>query len=879
MGPNTRSAGYVAGSGTRTLTFRYTVQEGDADADGVSVGANALSGGTIAGASGDPVSPVFEGLPPQAGHKVDAAGPVVLEVEIVSRPDRNDTYAAGEPIEVAVTFDEDVHVTGDPVVTLALGGGSRQAALASGSGTDTLTFRYVVQEGDADADGVSIAANALTGGVIEDAHGNAVDRTFVALPADRGHMVRAAAAAARIRDVRISSRPAAAGTYVEGEGIEIAVTFDRKVHVTGDPVLTLSVGGRSRSAALAGGSGTYTLTFRYTVQEGDVDDDGVSIAANALAGGTIEDADGTAADLRFDALDRQARHRVGPEITVALEVPALSVGTPWTTDLAGVLREVGAGDYGRLQAASEHPDVVAAHASGTIVTVTPVREGVGVVVVAATRARVVLLLSVTVGASAAEKAVLGDALATIGRGLLWSATNTIGSRLDMAGDARAPRADVRYAAPESGLAETGWPAGGAADGVPGAMGGVPGAMGGDPDAAGLAWQTTGVPTRRDFGFEMPLIGIGSQAVSWGVWGGGDYWAFDSEPEAGAYDGDMASGYLGVDARGEAWVAGVAVSHAQAEVSYEFGGAAPGAGTLETELTTVHPYVQWSPHDRARLWAILGFGTGEALAVRDGEDAGPPADLSMTMGVAGLRFELGRTLGVDLAVRGDAGFAELETGDGLAAVEGLSVGVHQVRVGFEGSWPLELRGGTLVPFVDIGGRFDGGDGQTGGGLEVAGGVRFRSANVGVELKGRTVAMHAADGYAENGLSAAIVVGPSTDGRGWSLSLAPRWGGAADMTDMLWRRDYRRGTGGMRPGWGLAGRVGYGAGLSQRPGLVTSFGEFDLSARDRRRVRFGVSYSLRGTSWQPPVYLELAGERVELYPVETDHRLVLTGRAHF
>ncbi|MDE0350320.1 MAG: hypothetical protein OXM56_11520, partial [Gammaproteobacteria bacterium] len=588
VGPNTRSAEYVAGSGTDTLTFRYTVQEGDVDADGVSVAANALSGGAIAGASGDPVSPIFAGLPAQRGHRVDAARPVVAEVRIVSSPGRNDTYDAGEAIDVGVTFNEVVHVTGDPVLVLSLGGGSRQAALASGSGTETLLFRYTVREDDLDRDGISIAANALTGGVIQDGLGNAVDRTFAALPAARGHKVDATSPAARVLEVGVSSRPAAAGTYAEGDGIEITVTFDRAVHVTGDPVLTLSVGGRSRAAGLVSGSGTPSLIFRYIVQTGDVDDDGVSVAANALSGGTIEDGDGKAADLRFEALEAQDGHRVGPEITVELDVPALSIGTPWSADLAGVLSEVGVRNYGALVATSEQPGVVSAHAAGTVVTVTPVREGAGMVVVTATNARLVLSLAVTVGASTAEKAVLGDALATIGRGLLWSATNTIGTRLDMAGDGRTRPSDVLYAVPESGLRETGWSTAGPVDGVPGSMGG-------HPAAGGLEWQTTGYPTRRDFGFEMPLIGIGSKAVSWGVWGGGDYWAFDGEPEAGAYDGDMTSGYLGVDARGEAWVAGVAVSHAQADVSYEFGGDAPGAGTLETELTTVHPYVQWSPH--------------------------------------------------------------------------------------------------------------------------------------------------------------------------------------------------------------------------------------------------------------------------------------------
>ena len=714
-----------------------------------------------------------------------------------------------------------------------------------------------------------------------------MDRTFAALAADDTRKVRTAAAAARVVRVGISSQRPPAGTYVEGDGIEFTVTFDRVVHVTGDPVLTVSVGGRSRAAALVSGSGTENLRFRYVVQAGDADEDGVSVAANALdlAGGAITDDDGNAVDLASPSVGPQLGHRVGSETVVELEALALAIGEPWRADLADVVTAVGVGHYGALRATSEQPDVVSARTDGTVLTVTPVGEGAGVVVVRATRTRLVLVLNVSVQASAAEKAVLADALATVGRGLLWSAANTIGTRLEMA-DRETPLASrPRYAIPDSAALEGPWPAGAGVAAAPGGLGphdGMGPHNGRGPHAgpAGLHWQTTGYPAHRNAAFEMPLIGIGTPAVSWGVWGGGDYWSFGSEPEGGAYDGDMTSGYLGVDARGEAWVAGVAVSYAQADVDYEFAGNAPGEGTLDTELTTIHPYVQWSPHERARLWAILGFGTGEALAVRDGAQAGEAADLSMAMGLAGLRFELGRLQGLDLAVRGDAGFAELETGDGLAAVEGLAVGVQQVRVGVEAAWELQFGSGTLAPFLDIGGRYDGGDGQTGGGLEVAGGVRYRASNVGFELKGRTVAVHGAEGYSEHGVSAAIVVGPSMDGRGWSLSLAPRWGGAADITDMLWRRDYRRAMGRSEPpGWGLAGRVGYGTGLAEHPGLLTSFGEFDLAGRDRRRMRFGVGYGVERTPSRPPLYVELAGERVELYAAGADHRLTLTGRASF
>ena len=845
VGGESRDAAFVSGSGTDTLTFRYVVQEGDVDEDGVSIAASALTGGVIASASGDPVTRTFEAVPAQSAHKVDALRPVAVSVIIATTPAQGDTYRAGEHIEITVTFDEEVHVTGKPVLTVSVGQESRQASFVSGSGTETLTFRYSVRQGDLDEDGISIAANTLTGGVIEDARGNAAERAFAAVGASDGHRVDATRSpAAGVTDVRLSSRPETARTYTADEPVEVTVTFDRTVHVTGNPLLTISVGGRSRSAAFASGSGTRSLLFRYVIQADDVDEDGISIAANALSGGAIEDDDGRAVNRAFSAIAAQREHRVGPEIVVNLEPLALSVDETWSADLAPVLEQVGADAFGVLRAFSDNPGVVTVRMADTVLTLTPVSEGTATISVDATNVPLSLSFSVAVRTSAAEKAVITDALATVGRGLLWSAANTIGRRLDMDGREPSPRRhDPRMASQ--------WAADGvASDPSPATDERWSDGFNDSVESRRLRWQTTGYPSRRDMAFEMPLTGIGSRALSWGVWGGGDYFSFASAPESGSYDGDLTSAYLGVDARGVRWVAGLALSRSEAEVSYEFAGAPSGAGTLETELDSVYPYVQWSPHDRARMWAILGFGTGEATAVRDGEEGGDPADLSMSMGLAGLRFELGRALGLDLAVRGDAGFLQLETGDGLAAVDDLSVSVQQVRLGIEMSRPFSLGSGAWAPFLEIGGRYDGGDGQSGGGVEVAGGLRYRGPVVGFEIKGRTLATHGAEGYSEDGVSAVFLVGPSIGGRGWTFSLTPRWGGASDATDLFWRSDYSRIPGrGARPGWGLGGRLGYGVGLRERPGIVTPFGEFDLAQRDRRRMRLGVRYQVDATAWQP------------------------------
>ena len=891
IGANTRAAPLAAGSGTEALQFRYAVVEDDRDDDGISIAANALTGGVIEDAGGRPVSRAFAALKADRRHRVNGAQPPlarVLEggVAISSAP-RGGEYGSGESIEMTVTFDQVVHVTGTPELALSIGANTRAAPLAAGSGTKALQFRYAVVEDDRDDDGISIAANALTGGVIEDAGGRPVSRAFAALEADPNHRVHGAQQPlARVLDggVRISSTPVASGLYVPDEAIEVTVRFDQMVHVTGAPVMTLSIGANSREAGFQSGSGTKALLFRYVVMEDDRDDDGISIAANALTGGLIEDDRGRAANRDFPATPAQRAHRVGPATVtvVRLDVPALSPGQPWRTDLAEVLAQVGIRSHGELEVAAESAAVARVEIDGTRLTVVAVAEGMTTVVVTATRARLRVVLAVEVRTDPAERAVVEDALAAVGRGMLWNAVDTIGARLELvdgqrsAQDERWPGTDRR------------WPEPGA--GPPDAFASGPSGPGGtfaderaqfDGPSAPSAPSAEGALGRRDVAFNLSLGDVRPGRLSWGVWGAGDYRSFEAEPEQGSFDGDLVSGFLGVDVKGANWVVGVAGSRARAEVDYAFtGDAVSGKGALDIEVDSYYPYLQWSPAERVRLWGMLGFGSGEVTPERDGRDVGLAADLSMTLGAAGARVELGRRLGMDLALRGDAGFLQLETDEGVGPAHDLTVGVHHARLGVTGSWSYVLGDGLLTPFVEANARFDGGDGLGGAGLEVAGGVRYRGPVLGMELKGRTLAAHGADGYSESGLAGAVVFGRD-GGEGWSFALAPRWGRTADATDLAWRGDYRglAAGSGLRPSWGVAGRLAHGFPLRERPGIVTPFGEYDLTHGDRARTRVGMSYRLAGTPWQPPLYLELAGERVRIAPDDTDHRVVLTGRAAF
>ena len=91
-----------------------------------------------------------------------------------------------------------------------------------------------------------------------------------------------------VSSIAIVSSPARGDTYELGEIIEVAVEFDIAVTATGRPQMALTIGTESRHATFSRLDGQ-SLYFAYDVHEEDRDEDGISIAANALIldGGTI----------------------------------------------------------------------------------------------------------------------------------------------------------------------------------------------------------------------------------------------------------------------------------------------------------------------------------------------------------------------------------------------------------------------------------------------------------------------------------------------------------------------------------------------------------------------------------------------------------------
>lgn len=145
----------------------------------------------------------------------------------------NGAYRAGQMVDVQVTFDRAVYVTGTPQLALSAAPGSR-ADYVSGSGTTKLTFRYVVNQGDAtpDLDYTCTSALSLNGGTIRDAASNDTQLTLFepGTPGSLGYIEEAG----RSAGVRIQ------GSITAGARQLVCLTGFRRTATNGEPYVEIT---------------------------------------------------------------------------------------------------------------------------------------------------------------------------------------------------------------------------------------------------------------------------------------------------------------------------------------------------------------------------------------------------------------------------------------------------------------------------------------------------------------------------------------------------------------------------------------------------------------------------------------------------------------
>ena len=300
--------------------------------------------------------------------------------------------------------------------------------------------------------------------------------------------------------------------------------------------------------------------------------------------------------------------------------------------------------------------------------------------------------------------------------------------------------------------------------------------------AGLRSRTV---SERDLltGTSFSLTGeAGATGGAASLWGRGAVSRFDGREGDLTLDGEVASAMLGADwTRGSgsgAWTAGLLMAHSRGAGSYR----GVSEGKVESTLTGLYPYGRYAVNERVTLWGTAGYGTG-TLTLTPKDQPAMTTGMDLAMGAVGLRGVVVAAPaggGPELSVKSDA-MAVRTTSEKTTGLAAADAEVTRLRLGLEGNWRgLEAGGGVLAPRLEIGVRHDGGDAETGFGLDLGGGLAWSHAGSGVsaEVSGRGLLTHESRGFRDRGLAGSLAWDPRPDSdRGVSLRLTQTMGASA------------------------------------------------------------------------------------------------------
>ena len=804
------------------------------------------------------------------------AAPAVVSVALTSDPDAagpdDDTYAIDDVVRATVTFSAAVTVDttgGRPGLELDFDGTAKPAAYDSGSGSTALVFTYQVAEGDADADGIAIGANRLTlnGGTISASSDTLVGAvlTHAAVPAQPAHRVDGV-------------RPTLSSAATASDGASIVLTLSEPLDEDNGPSdtdFTVEVDGSA--AALSGppavSGRTVTLTLATAVTFGQ-----------AMTVGYTDPTPGNDANAVQDTVGNDADSFTGEAVTNT--VPASNDAT---------LRALAVSD------------------GGTAVPLTPVFDPATAVYRApVTNAAATVTVTVTPNDEDAEVAFLdehGAPLPDADRNTpghqvtLEVGDNTIRVRItarDSATTATYTVTITRAASSEGTRFAAAWlarfartVAGQVAEAVSGRLEGDSGPhvtvggerLDGSGEAAlarhkdqdgdeGPAKSRTGreILLRSAFHLESGGNETGTPAIA--AWGEIASGRFDAETDGLAMDGEVTTALVGADLSAGRWLAGAAFSHGEGE-----GSLAPATerdgGKAESRLTSVHPYARVKLGERMSVWGLAGYGTGQ-LALSTAQDTPIETNLRMRMGAVGARGILvpaPEGEGFELALKTDALWMRVRS-NAAGELAGVKADARRLRLLLDASHHFETGdGATLTPRFEVGLRRDGGDAETGAGMEVGAGLRYARSGFTVEGSVRALLAHEASEYEEWGASGSVRVDPGVNGRGISLRVTPTLGAGPSGVERLWSAPdssaLARGTR-FEPGRRLDAEVGYGLAAPRGFGVATPYAGLSLAGDRERAWRAGARWKLA-----PDFTLGLEGSRRERAGDKPREALMLRG----
>jgi hypothetical protein len=352
---------------------------------------------------------------------------------------------------------------------------------------------------------------------------------------------------------------------------------------------------------------------------------------------------------------------------------------------------------------------------------------------------------------------------------------------------------------------------------------------------------------------IPRLGNSSLAASLNgritVWGHADYRSLsgNNTDYPLGYDGNVSGFHAGADMTFGRFLVGISASQFDGDLDYEYSGntgqvnlRAPLKGLYQIDARTLSPYVNWSWNANSGIWTMASFGAGD-VELSDPDMASEQSETSLQAFAAGVDLRLiTAQSGFSLTVKGAAWTGQMELDENSSRISGLAVNVRRIQMSFEGAYRIGLASkGVFQPFIEAGMRGDGGDGQTGLGLELGGGARLALPSAGLRFTGQGRALVAHKGNIDEWGFGGMLSYSHGDHTGPTLELGSYTGHTLGGTQKIWNdaawfAEHTRGRAKTR----LQSLLGYGFALTA--GTVMPYTGIELERGVNTRM--GAEYRL-------------------------------------
>ena len=336
-----------------------------------------------------------------------------------------------------------------------------------------------------------------------------------------------------------------------------------------------------------------------------------------------------------------------------------------------------------------------------------------------------------------------------------------------------------------------------------------------------------------------------------LWGfgftaGGDYRSIGSGQGADVgWDGDVISGHLGFDVRPvRELLLGLTAGVSQATTTFEVDGQ---RGLLDNRMISASPYFSWVLFPGMWWWATATYGVGEAeMADQDEPGVARPhaGSSSLLSGALGWNVNLIDSPGHDpgsrvgVAVRGEGSLNHFRVDSSRGDMPDLEMNTWRGRIMLQGTYEQPFNDSVyMIPTLEAGVRYDGGQAASGAGVELGGRFRYEDQSVGLTLEAHGRALVPLDDTSREWTAGGLVrISSDRDGFGPFLNVTPSFEPVESIASVptaeLISRQGR-----------VDAELGYeGLEVDGVPGLLTPYGAVTLADGGTSTYRWGSRLTL-------------------------------------